>query len=297
MRNDFKNIRKEKKVARKKKVSGLSVAIVALNIIIVGIIIALIALIYMHMKDDSGTGRGETTTTTAADTAVTTDKPQGSEGTSPSTDVSGTEKVPESSSAETTTIDVTLPMPYTQEYFENDLFIGDSISTGLYLYNYLEKDNVFAEVGLNPESAVSKEIDGATCIDRAAEMNPKRIFIMLGSNGLAFLDGKYMANKLVELIAELEMACPTAKICVISIPPVTKAHESEGNETMEKVNAYNTALKSLCDEGGYTYIDICTLFKDSEGYFADKYAESDGLHFKGNTYTVMLGYIQKTLGD
>lgn len=280
-------------MAKKKKVSGLSIAIVALNIIIVGIIIALIALIYMHMKDDSGSGRGEITTTAPITTPADTTYPaQSGESTNTTAAADTQTEVPED-----TTMDFTLPMPFSQDYFASDLFIGDSISTGLYLYDYLEKDNVFAEVGLNPETAIYKEVDGATCIDKASEMNPKRIFIMLGSNGLAFMDGQYMANKLVELVAELEMACPTAKICVISIPPVTKAHDSEGNETMEKVNSYNEALKSVCDQGGFTFIDICTLFKDSEGYFAEKYAENDGLHFKGNTYTVMLGYIQKTLGD
>ena len=261
-------------MAKKKKANGLSIAIVALNIIIVGIIILLIVLVYMHMKDDTGSGRGETTT---APVTLPEGETSAENGLNTGT---GTAQTAAATSADTetpaeTTIDITLPMPYTQEYFANDLFIGDSISTGLYLYSYLEKDNVFAEVGLNPESALTKQIDGVTCIDKAMEMNPKRIYIMLGSNGLAFLDGKYMANKLVELIAELEMACPTAKICVISIE----------------------ALKSLCEEGGYTYIDICTLFKDSEGYFAEKYAESDGLHFQGSTYTLMLGYIQKTIGD
>ena len=283
-------------MAKKKKANGLSIAIVALNIIIVGIIILLIVLVYMHMKDDTGSGRGETTT---APVTLPEGETSAENGLNTGT---GTAQTAAATSADTetpaeTTIDITLPMPYTQEYFANDLFIGDSISTGLYLYSYLEKDNVFAEVGLNPESALTKQIDGVTCIDKAMEMNPKRIYIMLGSNGLAFLDGKYMANKLVELIAELEMACPTAKICVISIPPVTKEHDGEGNETMEKVNTYNEALKSLSEEGGYTYIDICTLFKDSEGYFAEKYAESDGLHFQGSTYTLMLGYIQKTIGD
>lgn len=283
---------------KKKKTNGLSISIVALNVVIVGIIILLIVLVYMHMKDDDGNGRGETTTSaaTVAETPAESTAPLDTSSGESTTEDTGSVSTESEPTAETT-VDLTLPMPYTQEYFANDLFIGDSISTGLYLFEYLEKDNVFAEVGLNPESALTKEIDGKTCIAKATEMNPKRIYIMLGSNGLAFLDGQYMANKLVELISELEMACPTAKICVISIPPVTKEHEAEGNETMEKVNNYNAALKKVCDDGGYTFIDICTLFKDSEGYFADKYAENDGLHFKGSTYTVMLGYIQKIIGE
>ncbi|MCM1299534.1 MAG: GDSL-type esterase/lipase family protein [Firmicutes bacterium] len=289
-------------MAKKKKTSGLSIAIVALNIVIVGIIILLIVLVYMHMKDDSGSGRGETTTApvtlpTGEASDSGTAAPDGSgTNTAVGTEENGSQ-TDNTDAPDETVFDPTAIMVYTQEFFADDLFIGDSISTGLYLYDYLEKDNVFAEVGLNPESALTKQIDGVTCIDKANDMNPKRIYIMLGSNGLAFMDGQYMASKLVELIAELEMACPTAKICVISIPPVSKAHDSEGNETMEKVNTYNAALKSICDEGGYAFVDICTLFKDSEGFFADKYVEADGLHFQGNTYSVMLGYIQKVISE
>lgn len=278
-------------MAKKKKISGLSISIVALNIVIVGIIILLIVLIYLHIKDDAGNQRGEVTTApeiTAGETNIT-DKTQSTEAQSepPATDAS--------TKAETEAGDPVISDTYDPAFFQNDLFIGDSISTGLYLYSFLDKNNVFAEVGLNPESAATKEIDGVTCIQKAQTMNPKRIYIMLGSNGLAFLDAGHMATKMAELIEKLETACPTAKICIISLPPVTKAHDAEGNETMAKVNDYNNAVKSLCTQGGYTYVDICSLLLDGDGYFSEKYAEEDGLHFKGNTYKILLSAAQKAV--
>lgn len=180
-------------------------------------------------------------------------------------------------------------------FFENDLFIGDSISTGLHLYNYLEAENVFAEVGLNPESAINHKIGDVTCVEKVAAMQPKRIYIMLGTNGLAFMDAEYMSKKMTELVSELEMACYTAKICVISLPPVTKEHDAEGKETMEKINDYNSRLKAMCEQGGYTYVDICSKLSDNEGYFSSKYAEADGLHFQGSAYALVLGTIQNQI--
>lgn len=285
-------------MARKKKVSGLSVAIVALNIVIVGIIILLIALIYLHIKEDTGNLRGETTT---VPTVTEPDVSNSANDTQPSdtqreeetSTTENTEENTEETSAET---DEPLVSPtYDPAFFRNDLFIGDSISTGLYLYDYLNKENVFAEVGLNPESAATREIDGETCIQRAQSLNAKHIYIMLGSNGLAFLEADYMASKMGELVDKLKAACPSAQICIISISPVTKAHEAEGAETMSKVNAYNTALEQVCGTKGCKYIDICSLLLDEEGYFADKYAEEDGLHFKGNTYKLLLSTVQKTV--
>lgn len=278
-------------MAKKKKINGLSMAIAALSVVIVGIIILIIVLVYLHMKEDTGNQRGETTTTVATVPVVTTDAEPAVSGTANGTE---SEETPEPT-AETEVTDggVVLPQTYNRDYFSNDLFIGDSIFTGLYLYSYLDINNVYATVGLNPESALSHELEGVTCIKKAETMQPRNIYIMLGTNGLAYYNGSYMAEKMLSLIEALERACPTAKICIISIPPVTKAHEAEGNETMAKVESYNAELKSYCDQGGYTFIDICSGLKDDEGYFSSKYAEADGLHFLGGTYQAVLGYIEK----
>lgn len=276
----------------KKKTNGLSVAIIALNIVIVGIVILLIVLVYLHMKEDIDNGRpeagGTTSATTSASETVSDSEPSQTEDSTP----------PETTTEETTTEESTLPVipavpTYNRGYFDNDLFIGDSISTGLYLYGYIDKDNVFAEVGLNPESAVYHQIDGVTSVAKVSSMQPRNIYIMLGTNGLAFFDGSYMANKMVELIAELEVACPTANIYIITIPPVTAAHEAEGQETMALVNTYNAQLKEICSMGGYGCIDLCALLQDESGYLSEKYAEADGLHFLGDAYLAMLSYIQQ----
>ena len=288
-------------LARKKK-NGLSIAIVALNIVIVGIIILLIVLVYLHMKEDIGNDRTVTTTTPAA---VRTSEPVSDSVSAVSTDAAGStpaETAGENTEETTGGTEETVPVDnlvlpqYSREFFSEDLFIGDSISTGLYLYDYLDAENVFAEVGLNPESALTKKVNDVTCIEKAAEMRPKRIYVMLGTNGLAFMDVDYMSTKMTELVAELEMACPVAKICVISLPPVTKEHDAEGNETMTEITEYNLKLEAMCNQGGFTYVDICSKLKDSDGYFSSQYAEDDGLHFLGSAYALLLGTIENQIG-
>lgn len=275
----------------KKKTNGLSVAIVALNIVIVGIVILLVVLVYLHMKEETDNGRTESTTPTVSqsETPSVSDTSQTAENTADTTTTAEEEEATEDSTTGWTSAIPT----YNRGYFDNDLFIGDSITTGLYLYSYVDKSNVFAEVGLNPESAVSHQIDGVTSVEKTSAMQPRNIYIMLGTNGLAFFDGSYMANKMVELIAELEVACPTANIYIITIPPVTAAHEAEGNETMELVNTYNAQLKQICVTGGYGCIDLCSVLQDENGYLSSKYAEADGLHFLGDAYVAMLSYIEQ----
>ena len=181
---------------------------------------------------------------------------------------------------------------YDKSFFSNSLFIGDSIFTGFSGFGYLEPDNVFAQVGLNPESAITKEINGVTAVKKAETMQPDYICIMLGTNGLAFLSTDYMAEEMSKLVDELKAVSPDSQIVILSIPPVTAVHESENPEKIPVITDYNSKLEKTAEDKDCRYIDIFTMLQDDEGYLAADYAEADGLHFLGKAYGVVLSRIQ-----
>lgn len=59
-------------------------------------------------------------------------------------------------------------------FFDDALFIGDSITTGLYLYGYLDPSLVYAKLGLAPSTALESEIDGETIDSKIKTNNPKK---------------------------------------------------------------------------------------------------------------------------
>ena len=186
---------------------------------------------------------------------------------------------------------------YDKTFFSNSLFIGDSIFTGFSGFGYLEPDNVFAQVGLNPESAITKEINGVTSAKKAEAMQPDYICIMLGTNGLAFLSTDYMAEEMSKLVDELRNASPDSEIVILSIPPVTAVHESENPEKIPLITDYNSKLQKTAESEECKYIDIFTMLQDDDGYLAADYAEADGLHFLGKAYGVVLSRIQFELSN
>lgn len=284
----------------KRKTDGLSVAIVILNVLIVGVIITLCVLIYLYMSgkleqtDVSNLGQEAQASATTTTTQITTGSFATTEATTEATTTTPIFETTSADGVDDTIVAIETDI-YDEEFYADDLFIGDSISTGLLNYGYLSSDQVFAQIGLNPESAHSTEYDGYTAVTRAAELQPKRIYIMLGSNGLAYMGNTYMVQQTQILIEQLREACPDSYIYLISIPPVTKEHEAEGQETMAMVNGYNKLLKELADEMGVIYLDLCSELQDSTGYFSDTYAEADGLHFLGAAYKKMLSFIQKSI--
>ena len=185
---------------------------------------------------------------------------------------------------------------FNKEFFANDLFIGDSIFTGLYLYGYLDEKNVAAAVGYTPYGAVSKAIDdkGMSALEYAKQEQPKRIFIMLGSNAMSGGDHSGLDESYRELVSRLMGACPNAEICCISITP-TARYNDYPNINNSEVREVNKVIKSLCSELGLKYCDLYSLISDSDGYFLDEYAEIDGMHFLGKTYAVLLSELQRIM--
>lgn len=282
----------------RRKVDGISVAIVVLNVLIVGVIITLCALIYLYMSgqleqtDVSNLGQESQEEAQITTTAITTVTIETTTSETTTTEVTFETTPPDEAEEPIEVIEVD---SYDESFFVNDLFIGDSIGTGLLNYGYLSSSQVFAQIGLNPESAHSTEYEGYTAVTKASELQPKRIYIMLGSNGLAYMGNTYMVEQMKSLVEQLRESCPESYIYVLSIPPVTKAHEAEGQETMAMVNGYNMLLKDMADEIGIIYLDLCSELQDSTGYFSDTYAEADGLHFLGSAYKKMLSFIQKSI--
>lgn len=249
-------------------------------------------------------------TETAAATTADTSAPGTSESTAQAT-VSQTQSETTVTEAETTAVSYNIPeheydpLVYDKTYFNNDIFVGDSISTGYPLYKYLDAKNVFAKIGLNPSTALTKRVSTAygslTVFEMVHSVQPDHVYIMLGSNGIQWLSNSDMTKNMEVLCENILANSPRTKIAVLSIPPITAGYDlSVSNlNVMYKVNCYNADLKNMCEEKGYKYIDICTPLKDTNGYFADKYAEKDGLHFKGAAYSIVLGkvYYEMALDD
>lgn len=207
---------------------------------------------------------------------------------------------PESSSEDwSNTVTAGLPEDYADALFADDLFIGDSIFTGLHLYGYLDVKNVAAAVGYTPYKALHSAFSqGSTksAKDYAVDMQPKRIFIMLGSNAMgAGTNYDTVVSQYKDLVSALKSGCPDSFICVISVPPVTKNSSTAASAKIsnDDIDSMNVKLKSMAKDLGVEYFDLNSMLSDDNGYFMEEYAEMDGLHFLGRTYKVLLSALQR----
>ncbi|MCM1166672.1 MAG: DUF4358 domain-containing protein [Lachnospiraceae bacterium] len=217
------------------------------------------------------------------------------------TPASSTTSAPQSS-WENPVLTPQLTSDYDGEFFGNDLFIGDSIFTGLYLYSYIDRENVAAVGGYTPYRALHSPFDedfyAGSAADYAKEKQPRHIIIMLGSNGLTpQTDLEDYGNDYRELLNALKANCPDSEICVVSVPPITanSSMASYSGITNALIDELNDVISALCSEVEVAYCDLNTVLKDDRGYFNEEYVYDDGMHFVGKTYPVLLSRAQKTL--
>lgn len=295
-----------KKYKKPKLPKAIVIMYVLMIIVLLGICTGVFIVLFSNVSENQGKSQNSSESASISESSSSkSEKPASSPSESRSesiiytSDSSSEDSVStDEPSSSTTFVPTETPSEsFDRTFFEDDLFIGDSIFTGLYLYDgYLDMKNVAAAVGYTPYGAVNKEIDdkGMTALEYAKQMQPKRIFIMLGSNAMSGGDHSGLEESYRELVSRLMGACPDAEICCISITPTARYNDYPNIDNSE-VREVNKVIKSLCSELGLKYCDLYSLISDSDGYFLDEYAEVDGMHFKGKTYGVLLAELQKIM--
>lgn len=294
------------------KRNKLPTPVIVTNILMICVILAVcgvvFAIAYNNIQYDKADASrnsrgGATSTSSTSSTSKVSSTSSQSASTSAVSSVTQTSAVTSNTVSDSDNTPVTVPTgEFSVEFFKDDLFIGDSIFTGLYGYNHIDRKSVAASVGYTAYGAQVNPFDDTfydgSAVDYAKSLQPKHIIIMLGTNGLSpQTDMDDFKNGYRGLLNTLKSGCPDSVICVLSVPPITKdsTGASYSGITNTIIDNANKEIKSLCSATGVMYYDLNAVLKDSDGYFKEEYAEVDGMHFKSSTYPVLLSGVQKKL--
>ena len=184
-----------------------------------------------------------------------------------------------------------------ETYFDDAIFVGDSLTYGLGAYQVLDAGRVVAHTGINPQtiltSAVIEQPDGTavTVLEAVRAAAPHKVYVMLGSNGVAFLSQSSIVEFYGEFLDQLREALPDAIFYVQSVLPVT--HEKESGDSRyanSKIDALNEALLELATEKGVYYVNVAEAIKDENGCLPAE-VSTDGMHFGVGTYRKWVEYL------
>ncbi len=182
-------------------------------------------------------------------------------------------------------------------YLDSCAFIGDNITYGLSSYGIVPGSNVLASASLSVSKIDSAQIDTAygtmTVLEAVTEMKPENIYVMLGSNGAAYMSSSEIYLGCSSFVNKLRIACPDSKIYVVSTPPVTEEKENSAESPVKNsdLDDLNAQLLEYCNSNGIYYLDLSSALKDENGRLPKDSAENDGIHFKKSTYETFINYI------
>lgn len=199
-------------------------------------------------------------------------------------------------------IDKSKPVPLQpavkDDFFSDAMFVGDSITTGIDLYNIVKGAPVVAYTGINSNTILTRQVfrsgsSKITFLQQMKKYNPKHIYIMLGINGIAFQSKEKFISGYSDFVDAVKKQHPNANIYLQSILPVTaNKQKSDSRFANSKINSYNKAILKLAEEKGVYYLNVAESFKNSSGNMPGA-ASADGIHFGTAYYRRWIEYLRR----
>ena len=173
------------------------------------------------------------------------------------------------------------------KYYENTIFMGDSITEALSEFGILDSYNVIANKG-------DTVIKASQNIDKLQGINPKNLVLLYGMNDVIAFDSNSseessnaFKEKYIELINSIKAVLPKTNIYLISpLPVMNNAVNTNYRLTNENLNEFRLKVTEVASATGSTYIDLASIITDK-----DSLHEQDGIHYKYDFYQIWLNYL------
>ncbi len=188
-----------------------------------------------------------------------------------------------------------------EDYFDDALFIGNSLIVGLQRTVPL-KARYFATIGLNVSQVFTKEVIGLTdgtntTISHAIELvDFNKVYLMFGVNELGWGSITSFIDYYAQIIDRIREVNPDALIYVQSILPVNEEKWAKSRDYQSCINnvavaTFNQKIVEMCNDKYVYFVNVAEALSDDDGaLYAD--ATSDGIHISAAYSTRWVEYLK-----
>ncbi|MCI6945647.1 MAG: GDSL-type esterase/lipase family protein [Faecalibacterium sp.] len=185
-----------------------------------------------------------------------------------------------------------------EDYQKETLFIGDSNTVRLYANGLISLQQFCAKEGIGTHAALTegivtfkKDNNSYTIAQAVAKMKPRRVVIMLGTNDSGMAVEEFI-NNYTALVQAIQESYPYTDIIVNTVPPVPANHANYPNMDQTKIDDFNMALLSMCEQMGLKFLNSAEALKDANGYGREDYYQTGDIHLKPVGLKAMLSYLR-----
>ena len=185
-----------------------------------------------------------------------------------------------------------------EDYQKETLFIGDSNTVRLYANGLVSLQQFCAKEGIGTHAALTegivtfkKDNNSYTIAQAVAKMKPRRVVIMLGTNDNGMAVEEFI-NNYTALVQAIQESYPYTDIIVNTVPPVPANHANYPHMDQTKIDDFNMALLSMCEQMGLKFLNSAEALKDANGYGREDYYQTGDIHLKPVGLKAMLSYLR-----
>ena len=176
------------------------------------------------------------------------------------------------------------------EYLDSTLFLGDSNTVRLYNNGLISLQQFCAKEGIGTHAALNegivtfkKDSNTYTIAQAVAKMKPRRVVIMLGTNDNGMAVEEFI-NNYTALVQAIQESYPYTDIIVNTVPPVPANHANYPHMDQTKIDDFNMALLSMCEQMGLKFLNSAEALKDANGYGREDYYQTGDIHEKNEGF-------------
>ena len=185
-----------------------------------------------------------------------------------------------------------------ESYQKETLFLGDSNTVRLYANGLISLQQFCAKEGIGTHAALNegivtfkKDSSTYTIAQAVAKMKPRRVVIMLGTNDTGMSVDEFIKNY-TALVQAIQESYPYTDIIVNTVPPVPSNHSNYPNMDQTRIDDFNMALLTMCEQLGVKFLNSAEALKDANGYGNVDYYQSGDIHLKPAGLKVLLKYLR-----
>lgn len=173
------------------------------------------------------------------------------------------------------------------DFFSDAVFMGDSISYSLYVYQsktkelgepmFLVRGKLSLQNTLNHVMKVYYQGKEMTPWEAIAASGAKKLFIMLGTNDIGYYGIDETMERWITFVENIRELCPDIQIYIQSLTPMwTESEQKLLNNA--NIDRYNQQLEAFAKENDCHFVNIAPYFKDSTNGMAVNYSGDRYVH-------------------
>lgn len=187
------------------------------------------------------------------------------------------------------------------DFLSRCVFVGDSICSGLKVYDILPAEQVVAQGNIAVRNIFDFTfiVDGGeqSLLSALVELKPEYVVFSMGMNDVNITSQDEYVQNYNDLLAMTESFLPDAKLIVLSITPIDRTSTFTANEN---IDSFNKALEldfSENEDNKWLYVDITGELKNSANALKTKYSSGDGIHLAPDAYYAILSQLSSAVRE